>query len=77
MSFDVLKYLRIISYYRVGRYVDRCLRILCYLATWIMAQRLAMFGAKYDVVDLAKEIQSNHSQIFCFCIYLSTLGNNA
>ncbi len=27
MSFDVLKYLRIISYYRVGRYVDRRLGI--------------------------------------------------
>lgn len=37
MSFDVLKYLRIISYYRVGRYIDRRLRIFCYLATWIMA----------------------------------------
>ncbi len=36
-----------------------------------------MFGAKYDVVDIAKEIQSNHSEIFCFCIYLITLGNNA
>lgn len=27
MSFDVLKYLRIISYYRVGRNVDRRLGI--------------------------------------------------
>ncbi|MBP2543974.1 hypothetical protein J2769_001168 [Acinetobacter guillouiae] len=36
-----------------------------------------MFGAKYDVMDLAKEIQSNHSEILCFYIFLSTPENNA